>query len=289
VRLMNCSGCRDAVTLLRENFRSVPAIVDVFNPTYDNKLVCRHLAPASAHQQYVDRLWRHLERYTTQANMHQPTPREPGFRSTVFVHVCGEESREPDSPSWMNLAEAGVAVDALKALAPTKATDVALLAPYTQQVKKLEQKIHYEYTTANTLAVKPVASSVEMYQGKEAPVVILNAVRSVKVEEMEGDLKRHLGFLSQPQRLNVAVSRPQALLVIVGNANLLVQDSEWRRMIMLLWGRGCVRNNSSYRNPCADPTLPPKQMLAQLRLKAQQEGAIDEVTADEIVYANNRD
>ena len=46
-------------------------------------------------------------------------------------------------------------------------------------------------------------------------------------EEMIGfDLKHTLGFLSNPKRFNVAITRAQALLVVIGNPHVLYQVSE---------------------------------------------------------------
>ena len=52
------------------------------------------------------------------------------------------------------------------------------------------------------------------------------------------DLKYDLGFVNNPKRFNVAISRAQALLVIVGNPIVLNTDFNWAA---LLWY--CVENN----------------------------------------------
>lgn len=46
-------------------------------------------------------------------------------------------------------------------------------------------------------------------------------------ESLESDdLQSALGFLSNPKRFNVAVTRPKALLLIVGNPHILIRVSD---------------------------------------------------------------
>lgn len=40
------------------------------------------------------------------------------------------------------------------------------------------------------------------------------------------DLQSALGFLANPKRFNVAVTRPKALLLIVGNPHVLIRVSD---------------------------------------------------------------
>lgn len=53
-------------------------------------------------------------------------------------------------------------------------------------------------------------------------MIIISTVRS-SAEHIESDLKHNLGFLRNPKRFNVAVTRAQALLIIVGNPHVLAQ------------------------------------------------------------------
>ena len=44
------------------------------------------------------------------------------------------------------------------------------------------------------------------------------------------DLQNVLGFLSNPKRFNVAITRPKALLIIIGNPHILVKVSAVRSL-----------------------------------------------------------
>lgn len=51
-------------------------------------------------------------------------------------------------------------------------------------------------------------------------------------EDLVGFDQRHtLGFVSNPKRFNVAVTRAQALLIIVGNPYVLIQDLYWKSLL----------------------------------------------------------
>ena len=68
--------------------------------------------------------------------------------------------------------------------------------------------------------------SVEQFQGREKKVIIISSVRSTK-DHLSFDFKYNLGFLSNPKRFNVAVTRAKALLIIVGNPYVLGEDKHW--------------------------------------------------------------
>ncbi|MFV9473437.1 TM0106 family RecB-like putative nuclease [Advenella sp. RU8] len=84
--------------------------------------------------------------------------------------------------------------------------DILFVAPYNHQVNKLQQ------------ALGPAArvGSVDKFQGQEAPVVFFSLCTSDATESPRG-----IDFLFDIHRINVAISRAQALAVVVGNASLL--------------------------------------------------------------------
>jgi len=53
-------------------------------------------------------------------------------------------------------------------------------------------------------------------------------VRSNESVESD-DLQAALGFLSNPKRFNVAITRPKALLLLVGNPHVLIKVREETR------------------------------------------------------------
>lgn len=55
----------------------------------------------------------------------------------------------------------------------------------------------------------------------EAEVIIISCVRTQFKLVTQSDAKYKLGFIGMPKRLNVALSRPKSLLIVLGNANLL--------------------------------------------------------------------
>merc|ERR1711860_235316 len=55
-------------------------------------------------------------------------------------------------------------------------------------------------------------------------------VRS-KVEFLRSDFEQKLGFLKNPKRFNVAITRARALLIVIGNPLTLKKDANWKQLI----------------------------------------------------------
>lgn len=72
--------------------------------------------------------------------------------------------------------------------------------------------------------------SVEEFQGQERMVIIVSVVRSAAVH-LDRDQQQLLGFLCDPRRFNVAITRARALLIVLGNPHLLSTDFYWRELI----------------------------------------------------------
>ncbi|XP_074396100.1 RNA helicase Mov10l1 isoform X3 [Zonotrichia albicollis] len=133
----------------------------------------------------------------------------------------GSETREGRSPSWFNPAEAVQVMTYCCQLARSEysavpVTDIGVIAPYRKQV----EKIRFLLRSIDLEDIK--VGTVEEFQGQEYMVIILSTVRSQKM--VIDDEKHSLGFLCNPKRFNVAITRAKALLIVVGNPHILVKD-----------------------------------------------------------------
>ncbi|NXN99240.1 M10L1 helicase, partial [Rhinopomastus cyanomelas] len=139
----------------------------------------------------------------------------------IFHGIRGSETRESSSPSWFNAAEAVQVMQYCCQLVKNEhtavpVTDIGVIAPYHKQVSCIRLLLR----TIDLADIK--VGTVEEFQGQEYSVIILSTVRSRP--GLFGDEKYCLGFLSNPKRFNVAITRAKALLIVVGNPHVLVQD-----------------------------------------------------------------
>ncbi|KAF5946039.1 hypothetical protein HYC85_016267 [Camellia sinensis] len=153
----------------------------------------------------------------------------------LFIGIQGCDEREGNDPSWFNRIEASKVVDIVKKLRGSEGLreeDIGVIAPYRQQVVKITNVLE----SFDMGSVK--VGSVEQFQGQEREVIIVSTVRST-AKHNGFDKTYCLGFLSNPRRFNVAVTRAKSLLIIVGNPHIVSKDPYWHK---LLWH--CFDNNS---------------------------------------------
>lgn len=103
--------------------------------------------------------------------------------------------------------------------APLGLEDFLFIAPYNAQVRALEQ----------ALPAGAKVGSVDRFQGQEAPVCVLSMCSSAGEYGARG-----LGFILDPNRLNMAVSRAKCLAVAVGVGGIAETVAESVREMGLL-------------------------------------------------------
>ncbi|NXI60620.1 SDE3 helicase, partial [Chloroceryle aenea] len=159
----------------------------------------------------------------------------------IFHGVCGEDRREAKSPSFFNTSEIEVLVHYLKKLLQSQGKkgcprvspkEVGIISPYRKQVEKIRKAITSLDPVLRALPDIGLlkVDSVEKFQGQERRVILISTVRSCS-EYLQLDDTFKLGFLKNPKRFNVAITRAKALLIVVGNPAVLSKDHHWQRFL----------------------------------------------------------
>lgn len=147
-------------------------------------------------------------------------------QGVFFYGVLGAQQRSSSNPSWLNPKEAIVVLDLLEkfyGLGISK-DEIGIISPYQGQVRYLR-----DIMGKRQMELCKVGS-VEEFQGQEKPIIILSTVRSSK-EQFQFDREFNLGFVHNPKRMNVGLSRAQSLLIVVGDPVTLSVDANWKKLI----------------------------------------------------------
>ncbi|XP_068084476.1 putative helicase mov-10-B.1 isoform X2 [Anabrus simplex] len=145
----------------------------------------------------------------------------------VFHGVLGHEKREGHSPSYFNTYELEQVMQYLEKILSSdgvQQTEIGVIAPYIRQVYKLKRKL--EEKGWKDIEV----GSPEVFQGREKRVIIVTTVRANR-NLLDVDRKFQIGFLSNPRRFNVAITRAESLLIVIGNPFMLCHDEYWLELM----------------------------------------------------------
>ncbi|KAJ3561909.1 hypothetical protein NP233_g9903 [Leucocoprinus birnbaumii] len=225
------SGSGKSIVKLIQNFRSHESILRFPN----ERFYASDLVPRGPSQEI---------------NAYLGSPYLPNGKFPIVFHaIFGKDDREASSPSFFNIDEATqvkLYIDQLKEdrTFRTREQDIGVIAPYHAQCQKIRRLLD-----AGSGEVK--VGSVEEFQGQERKVIIISTVRSSK-EFVSYDIRHTLGFVASPRRFNVSVTRAKALLIIIGDPNVLGLDPLWRLFL------NYIHNNNGWKGPDIpwDPSEP---------------------------------
>uniref|UniRef100_A0A1Q3EWY7 Uncharacterized protein n=1 Tax=Culex tarsalis TaxID=7177 RepID=A0A1Q3EWY7_CULTA len=193
------------ITLLRDNFRSHLALLKFPNQAfYDGQL--RVKADPELTNWAIG--WRRLPNYSF---------------PLIFHSVAGEVTRDKGSASMANVQEAKRVASYVEDILwngingkKIAQNSIGIISPYACQVRFLKELL--KSRGRNDIEV----GSTEQYQGREKAIMIISTVRSGG---------NGVGFLANSKRLNVSVTRAQALMIVVGDADTLEKNENWKEFI----------------------------------------------------------
>uniref|UniRef100_A0A1I8J767 RNB domain-containing protein n=1 Tax=Macrostomum lignano TaxID=282301 RepID=A0A1I8J767_9PLAT len=169
----------------------------------------------------------------------------------VFLHVEGVEEKttvsteEGSEDSRRNLAEVEEVIRVYEAIRKRAERprlfneSLAVLSQYRYQVSSIAKKIR-------SCGVKsPIVKTVIESQGSEFDYVILSLVRSLPNYEIPKSPipsweHKYLGFITDANQINVALTRARRGLIIIGNRFLLQANPMWSSLLSSLRSRHCI-------------------------------------------------
>ncbi|XP_020216261.1 uncharacterized protein LOC109799987 [Cajanus cajan] len=162
------------------------------------------------------------------------------FKFYSFINVAYGQDEFGEGNSRKNMVEVAVVSEIVlnlyKESASRKQTvSVGVISPYKAQVVAIQEALGKRFggDVDNDFSVK--VSTVDGFQGGEEDVIIISTVRYNNMGSV--------GFVSNFQRTNVALTRARYCLWIVGNgATLMNSCSVWERLILDAKARSCYYN-----------------------------------------------
>lgn len=150
-----------------------------------------------------------------------PQPEKPMF----FYVTQGQEEIAGSGTSYLNRTEAAN-VEKLTTRflrCGVKPEQIGIITPYEGQRAYLVQYMQYQGSLHAKLYQEIEVASVDAFQGREKDIIIMSCVRS---NEHQG-----IGFLNDPRRLNVALTRAKYGIIIVGNPKVLSKQPLWNHLL----------------------------------------------------------
>nr|XP_023014382.1 DNA replication ATP-dependent helicase/nuclease DNA2-like [Leptinotarsa decemlineata] len=150
---------------------------------------------------------------------------------TQKMYVGTEENSQSESDSSVNIYEAAVTVNLIKALlkAGVAACQIGVIATYRNQVAQISALVQSEHIDVST---------VDRFQGKDKSVIIYSCTKSRDVSTPRTVNKFEI--LEDKRRLTVAITRAKHKLIVVGDIQTLVEYSTFQKLVPL-FGKNVIR------------------------------------------------
>lgn len=152
----------------------------------------------------------------------------------MFWSNLGNEEISASGTSYLNRTEASNVEKIVTRFfkAGVKPESIGVITPYEGQrsyiVSTMQQQGSFKKDNYKEIEV----ASVDAFQGREKDFIVLSCVRS---NDHQG-----IGFLSDPRRLNVALTRARYGLVILGNPKVLSKHPLWHWLLLHFKERNCL-------------------------------------------------
>lgn len=153
----------------------------------------------------------------------------------MFWAVYGREEISGSGTSFLNRIETMNCERIITRLFKDgiKPSQIGVITPYEGQRAYVVQYMQMNGTLPDkSLYMDVEVASVDAFQGREKDFIILSCVRA--------NDQQTIGFLKDPRRLNVALTRAKYGLIILGNPKSLSKNPLWNHLLVHFREKGCL-------------------------------------------------
>ena len=163
------------------------------------------------------------ERLRKNVDFPWPVPDTPMF----FYQNLGQEEISSSGTSFLNRTEASNVEKIVTKFfkSGVMPNQIGVVTPYEGQRSYIVNYMQFNGSLKKDLYKEIEVASVDAFQGREKDYIILSCVRS---NEHQG-----IGFLNDPRRLNVALTRAKYGVVILGNPKVLSKVHFWLPLLVI--------------------------------------------------------
>jgi len=170
---------------------------------------------------------RALRRIESNSKPAYPCPDKQYSWPIHFLGVVGQDFSTSvesfwGSNSWCNQQEGRAVAEIVESLCQNgvKTSSIGVMAAFRAQVLYIRRLLRSRNLNAVNVGM------VEDFQAVEREVIVLSLTRSNETF-VPSDINRNSGLFQQPKRVNVALTRAQDLLIVVGNPKVMTKDPLW--------------------------------------------------------------
>ncbi|KAF5330996.1 hypothetical protein D9619_005221 [Psilocybe cf. subviscida] len=214
------------------------------------------------------------ERLRKNVDFPWPVPDTPMF----FYQNLGQEEISSSGTSFLNRTEASNVEKIVTKFFKSGVVpgQIGVVTPYEGQRSYIVNYMQFNGSLKKDLYKEIEVASVDAFQGREKDYIILSCVRS---NEHQG-----IGFLNDPRRLNVALTRAKYGVVILGNPKVLSKHPLWHYLLTHYKEKNClVEGPLSNLQPSMIQFSKPRRSLG----KSMEQFRRHETSARDYIPANS--
>eukprot|EP00593_Proboscia_inermis_P016148 CAMPEP_0171319270 /NCGR_PEP_ID=MMETSP0816-20121228/95236_1 /TAXON_ID=420281 /ORGANISM="Proboscia inermis, Strain CCAP1064/1" /LENGTH=745 /DNA_ID=CAMNT_0011814771 /DNA_START=24 /DNA_END=2261 /DNA_ORIENTATION=+ len=170
----------------------------------------------------ADRQLLTLPGFTGREDFPWPVPNKP----MLFYSINGMEEISASGTSYLNRTETSYVEKIVTHLLRLGVTpsQIGVITPYDGQKKYCSEYMRRSGSLNSSLYEAIEVASVDAFQGREKDYILVSCVRA---SDSQG-----IGFLSDPRRLNVALTRARLGLFLLGNPRVLSKNALWAALLL---------------------------------------------------------